>query len=689
MLIRIHFVLALLLIGFSKPLFSQFESRGDQYDNADALSFYNARNFYDALPLFEKLAEKEPLNHQYWMKIGICHLYLNQETEKATAYFKKASTNNPKTKNVNYYLARAYALNYQFEKAIETYGIALEMSSTEAYYKKRIPLLLAQCHLAIVLVKDTLALEIINIGKPINSSANEYCPIINATETQLIYTYRGERSLGGRLNSAGQPQENGSFNEDLHCSNFKNNLWTESISISDRINTTKDEACVAISKDGSQLYLYKDTKDAKGDIFESVKSEDGWSEPKRLNFNSKSWEGHATFSADGNRVVFSSNRPNGIGGKDLYAADLLADGTWGNVKNLGAGINTQYDEDSPFLHAAGGFLNFSSNGHLSMGGYDIFEAALLGDSAFGTPKNLGYPINTTSNDIFYTVLPNKNAYYSSGRRGGHGQNDIYLINSNGINISGVARLYKDPQSPISNLVVNISNTQGTFNLSDTTDGAGRYNFSKLPPGDDYVLLVEEVDETYILDAFYTLEGQVSKMEKPFDGSQVNNEETDVNGEYKLKITKKLKEAPLLERGADEDLLQKDKEAIALERGSDEERLKKAKEARALEVASGVDLMTEYGQKTAPGLIYKVQIAALYIEANFTEELMTEFGAIEKIKLDNGLTSFAVGNCTMLLEVTKLLGQLKKIGYADAFVIVFVDGKRTYLEELINRNTFED
>jgi hypothetical protein len=273
-----------------------------------------------------------------------------------------------------------------------------------------------------------------------------------------------------------------------------------------------------------------------------------------------------------------------------------------------------------------------------MGGYDVFEVELIGDSAYAKPKNLGYPINTTSNDIFYTVLPNKNAYYSSGRRGGYGQNDIYSIKISEINISGIANVYKDPQSPISNLVVNITNNQGTFKLSDTTDGSGRYNFSKLPSGDDYLLFIEEIDEKYILDALYTLEGQVTKMGKPFDGTQINNQKTEKNGAYKFKITNKTK-VILLDEGAE----------VAIE------------------------------TKTAPSSIYKGQIAALTNEENFTADGMSEFGPIETLKLADGLTRFMVGNSKLLLEVTTLLDQVRSKGYEDAFIIVFVDGKRTYLK----------
>jgi tetratricopeptide (TPR) repeat protein len=650
--IRLQFIISILIISLSSSAFSQYQSRGVKYNYIDAESFYNAGNFYDALPLYQVLAQEKPENNEYQMKIGICHINLNQTPEKAIEYIKRASDNDPIATNAQYYLGRAYALNYRFKKAIEIYKIAETLNTTESYYKKRIPYLIAQCNNAINLVQDSIAVEIINLGKPINSSANEYSPIMNAAETELIYTYRGSNSIGGRLSKTNKPKENGSFNEDIYISKLDKNIWSQPESISDSLNTLMDEASISLSKDGEKLYLFKDTKTAKGDIFESIKKGDEWSEPNRLSFNSNSWEGHSTISSDGKKIIFSSDRPYGLGGKDLYSTELQSDGSWGDVKNLGPTINTIYDEDSPFLHVDGGAMNFSSKGHSSMGGYDVFESQIIGDSAYSEPLNIGYPINTTADDVFYTVLPNKNVYYSSARKGGYGQKDIYLINVNGINISGIARLYKDPKSAISKLVVNITNKEKTFNLSDTTDGAGRYNFSKLPSGDNYELFVEEIDESGIDDSAYTLEGEVTKMGRAFTKTKVNDQKIDDNGRYRLKI----------------------------------EKTSKGKDSK--DVMSEEDILAEYGDRTSPGLIYKVQIAALTNVNKFEYIKVKSLGEVESIELGDGLVRLMVGNATTLKEITKLLEKAKSKGQDDAFIIVFVNGKRTYLEELVKENTFE-
>ena len=651
-IIQFKAILFATLVALSMSGFAQYQSRGDKYNAADAALFYKTGNFYDALPLFEILAEQKPNNQEYQLKIGICHLNLNQTPEKAIEYIKRVADNSTKTTNVHYYLGRAYALNYRFKKAIETYNVAKVLNTTEYYYKQQIPHLIEQCNNGIQLVKDSLNVEIINLGTPVNSSGNEYSPSINVAENELIFTYRGEKSLGGRLSNTNQPKENGNFNEDIYSTKFSNNIWSVPESISDSINTIMDEASISIAESENKLYLFKDTKTAKGDIFESVKEGEEWSEPKRLSFNSNYWEGHASLASDGKKIIFSSNRPYGKGGKDLYSADLQEDGSWGNVKNLGPTINTIYDEDAPFLHLDGALLSFSSKGHTSMGGYDIFESKILGDTAYSEPLNLGYPINTSANDIFYTVLPNDNVYYSSARKGGYGQNDIYLINVKGINISGIAKLYKDPQGAISTLVVNITNEDKTFNLADTTDGFGRYNFSKLPSGDNYELFIEEIDEGVILDSAYFLEGKVTKMGRPFIKTKINQQQTDENGGYKIDLVKQKKEDNPLEDMSEEEIL------------------------------------AEFGDKKAPGLLYKVQVAALSNPENFDAKNAKALGSVENIELGDGLTRFMIGSFTTLQEATDLLAAAKENQIPDAFIIVFVDGKRTYLEELVKKDAFE-
>ncbi|MBL4668922.1 MAG: PD40 domain-containing protein, partial [Flavobacteriales bacterium] len=425
-----QYIFVLTLFIYSGCLYSQYESRGERYNYTDAEAFYNVGNYYDALPLYELLMQEKKGAVEYQLKAGICHLYLNENPQKAIEYIKAVYDKKPKMINTKYYLAKAYALNYQFKLAKEMYKSAAENGSTEQKNKKEIPHLIEQCNNAIELVKDSLDVEIINLGEQVNSSANEYSPVINADETELIFTYRGEKSIGGRLDKFNKNKLNGSFNEDIYISNFKNNLWEEPISISDSINSNLNEGGIFLSVDDQKLYLFIDTKNASGDIYESIRVGEEWTKPKSLSINSKYWEGHATMFSDGNRMIFSSNRPGGLGGKDLYSAKLQENGSWGEIENLGPTINTMYDEDAPFLHFDGKTFNFSSKGHTSIGGYDIFESEVSKDTSFSKPVNIGYPINTTSDDIFYHVSKNDNVYYSSARKGGFGQNDTYMINVN-------------------------------------------------------------------------------------------------------------------------------------------------------------------------------------------------------------------------------------------------------------------
>jgi hypothetical protein len=136
----------------------------------------------------------------------------------------------------------------------------------------------------------------------------------------------------------------------------------------------------------------------------------------------------ATLSADGQTIYFSSNRPGGFGKKDIYRAVKLPNGKWSKALNLGSIINTEEDEDSPFIHPDGKTLYFSSRSHKNMGGYDIFKTTLSEEGHWSEPVNMGYPVNTPDDDIYFALsLNGQTGYYSSDRPGGFGGSDIYLI----------------------------------------------------------------------------------------------------------------------------------------------------------------------------------------------------------------------------------------------------------------------
>jgi hypothetical protein len=309
----------------------------------------------------------------------------------------------------------------------------------------------------------------------------------------MIYTSRrtGERGVDGQ------------FYEDILISERKaDNTWTMARPISPYINTPTNEASISVSADGNTLFLYRD--DGGGNIYSSSTQNGEWMAPVPLgsDINTRSWETHACLTADGNTLYFVSDRPGGYGGRDIYRCVRLGNGQWSKALNLGPTINTENDEDSPFIHPDQRTLFFSSTGHKSMGGFDIFFTSLIDSTNWAEPINIGYPINTPDDDIFYNTSPDgKRAYFSSVRPGGFGEKDIYL-----------AVLDRPVAQPLTLLKGRIYNANGApltqkieIVVANTTTGelAGNYrpnrngNFTIiLVPGNTYQLSYYVDDKEY-------------------------------------------------------------------------------------------------------------------------------------------------------------------------------------------------
>lgn len=283
------------------------------------------------------------------------------------------------------------------------------------------------CETAKLLIANPVNINVSNLGK-VNSVYSDYAPVVSADEKTLIFTSRRKLKSGGD----DQPKDLIDFKyyEDIYISKKdKEGNWGEPKLISDKINTSGHEATIGLSVDGQQLLIYSAQEDPQGDIYYSKLDGKDWSKPIAFNaLNSKASETHACFSADGKTIFFTSNRKGGYGGYDIYKVTLLPNGEWSKSLNLGPKINTELDDRAPFIHPDGVSLFFSSNGHETMGGFDIFQATDLGEDGWSSPENIGYPINTAEDDVFYaTSVDGKRSYYASKKEGGKGENDIYLI----------------------------------------------------------------------------------------------------------------------------------------------------------------------------------------------------------------------------------------------------------------------
>lgn len=353
--------------------------------------------------------------------------------DRSSKYFLRAYEIDPEYRfDLLYYVGKGYQYGMDFDNALKYYNQYKEKLLQEKNYRGQdvVPLRevernIYECENGKEFTANPANFSIVNIGKAVNSELMDYAPVLNADEDVLIFT---SRRRDGNVNED-VADDNFSF-EDIFIAKKENGQWKKAENIGDQINTLYHDSNLSLNMDGSQLYIYK--SENGGDIYVSNLNEDGtYSEPKPLseNINSSFSENSISESPDGQTLFFSSDRPGGFGGLDIYYSTKDKSGKWSRAKNVGDVINTEFDDDSPFIHYDGKTLYLSTKGRKGMGGYDIFKSEY--DSVaqeWSEPVNLGYPINTPDNDVFFvSTKDGKRGYYASVREDGFGYNDIYEV----------------------------------------------------------------------------------------------------------------------------------------------------------------------------------------------------------------------------------------------------------------------
>ncbi len=377
-----------------------------------------------ALDYFLKANTFNPNNAELNYYIGSCYLNTVQKLN-SIPYFEKSLTLNPtQFPDTKYLLARAYHLNSEFDKAIALYQEYRKSFSADdiAEFGADVEKKIQECNNGKLMMLTPARVFIDNLGPVVNSTYREYSPLINADESVLFFTSRRDNTLGGQKDLT----DNNYF-EDIYISEKVNGEWTKPKNPPSPLNSKEHDATIGLSPDGQTLLIYKGSDG--GDIYECHLKGADWSTPKKLSnaVNTKYHESSASISFDGKTIYFVSNKPDGLGGSDIYYATLDKKGNWGEPKNIGAPINTTYDEEGVFIHPDGKTLYFSSRGHNTMGGFDIFKSTLE-NGKWSDPVNLGYPINSPDDDVFFSISASgAHGYYMSIKPGGYGDRDLYII----------------------------------------------------------------------------------------------------------------------------------------------------------------------------------------------------------------------------------------------------------------------
>lgn len=384
-----------------------------------------------AIEHYLKANDFNPNNALLNYKIGKCYLKTIQKT-KCIPYLEQAYALDPAAHpEIQYLLARGYHLNLEIDKAIITYKDYRGSLSPNELTKRGelIDKKIAECKVAKEMVKEPVRIFTDNLGSKVNSVYPEYGPYINSSETIIMFTSARENTYGGKTDPTDLK-----FYEDIYISKKEDGVWRKAENPGHPLNTESHDAIVGVSPDGKHALIYKG-EDNGGDIFECRIKEDGtWQSPKRLprEINTKYHESSASFSPDMEALYFVSDKPEGFGGKDIYLAKLSIKGSrekldYDEAENLGAVINTKYDENGVYMDVEGKVLYFSSKGHNSMGGYDIFKSEFK-DGKWSIPVNLGYPINSADDDLFFSFSRNgRRAYYSTFDPNGYGDRDLFMI----------------------------------------------------------------------------------------------------------------------------------------------------------------------------------------------------------------------------------------------------------------------
>ncbi len=403
-------------------IFSYAQQSTEQDSLPTSIRLFYDIDFSHSIRFYKQLLRFNPYNPVFYYKLGFAYLNTEGKADSALINFNKAyELYKPKYRDqINRYSLRFYkAYAFLLSKQLDSAARLLQ----QIRYNKDLP-----THFRGLAGKlnDTLdsivkqQIKISNLGPNINTKYTEHSPIYDVKNNMLLFTSRR------KINKYSRKLRDGQYDENIFMSyyNPKTQTWSKAKPIP-QIDTIANEASCSFNPDNNIVIIYKD--DSYGSLYWGKLINGRWSALHKFPrpINTLNSETHGTITSDGKILYFASDRPEGFGGTDIWMSKLNSDGTWSKPINLGPNINTAGDEDAPFITPDGKHLYFSSTGHNSLGGYDIFVSVKDEFGTWNQAQNLGYPINTIFDDIFFYPVDSVTAFFASNRPGTYGFTDIY------------------------------------------------------------------------------------------------------------------------------------------------------------------------------------------------------------------------------------------------------------------------
>lgn len=516
--VKLRFIILSALV--SCTTFLNLNAQGLHTSSSRAAKVYNeGRENYENLdyksaePLLKEALKFDDKFFEAYMMLG--ELYSNQGrySEASVNYQTAVKLDSNAYRPVFFRLANAEFMSGDYNDALIDYRTYLRNKGNAEKNTKLAKKNILNCLFAIEAIKKPVQFNLINAGSGINTTDDEYWPSITADGQTLMFTRQ--------VNTDYYPAAMASSQEDFYVSSLLNGSWQKALNAGEPLNTRSNEGAQTLSSNG--LYMYFTACDRAGgmgscDIYFSAFRNGVWSTPINLRapVNSPAWESTPSVSADGSLLFFSSSRPGGLGGKDLWIARMKPDGRWSTPKNPGKNINTEGNEMSPFIHFDGRTLYFASDGRPGMGGYDIYMSRMNDDSTWSEPKDLGYPINTYNDEMGLVIdAAGTTGYFSSKHDNVNGKDIFYFSLDESVRPDPVSYLKgKVSDKETGKLLkanyelINLSNN--IISIKNTTDEFGNFLVC-LPSGYNYGLNVTRNGYLFYSENFM-FEGKHSQMQ---------------------------------------------------------------------------------------------------------------------------------------------------------------------------------
>ncbi|MBI9055739.1 MAG: PD40 domain-containing protein [Bacteroidales bacterium] len=657
-----YLIFLISIVLFSSRLFAQ-DWNEIYYLEGEAQYLVDEKKYDNAIDVYRRMLKEVPKHSLAKYRIGQLYLLTDDQKELSIEYLEEASQDialdfNEKSLrevrtpvDVLLYLGQAYQTFNRIDEAITVYNNFKNLINPENEFYPIVLQRLASCENAKSAIVKPERVVVKNLGAPLNDDKSNFGAVISGDGQTMVFTSYTRNYI------------------DLYSAKKVNGVWAQPKKITEKVSSKYYLRSSSLSYDGNELYLATDDAD-NNDIYVSLKEGRSWANTyklgKKIN-GKKSNETHACVSKDGNTLYFTSNREGGLGGLDIYKSQKGPKGDWGEPENLGSNVNTAFNEETPFITPDGRFLFFSSQGHSSIGGYDIFYVDLAGGS---NAINLGYPANSFGNDLFFVPdNSTSSGFISRYDTTSVGKNDIYYLTIlPKINLAGVVKNSANNENiNESDLKISLVDTEGGDVAENIQANNGRFNF-EINPG-KYLVSVssenfEPVNKEILIPEDY------SEAEFPFEAmlKPLETEEPELVAEVVepevieetpvLAVVEEIVPEPIVEEVVEEKLVEP---VVEEESEIIEEKPKPiVPEKKVVKYVPKTTVVS--GQKT-----YSVQLMALRIpvEVNYFKDI----DGVQLKKYEDGFYRYTVGSFETYAEAQSLKKQIHELGYTDSYVRV--------------------